>query len=96
MKKKKNNKSILLKRITLDKNEYDFITIKENEALQIIENTKEFKEKGTKYVKANFYERRKVGLRIFFREKKKEIIFSIIIIALTFLGQFIYDKWIKP
>lgn len=93
--KRLKNKQILIKRIRIKENEYDFIINDKKTALQVIENTKDLKE-GTKFVKANLYYRFMFSFIKFFREKNKEIIFSIILIALTLLGQFIYDKWINP
>ena len=61
----------------------------------MIEHTRDLKE-GIKFEKANLYDRFMFSLRRFFKEKTKEIIFSIILISLTLLGQYIYDKWIKP
>ena len=93
--KRLKNKQVLIKRIRLNENEYDFVINDEKTALHIIEHTKDLKE-GTKFIKANLYERFMFSFRKFFREKNKEIIFSIILIALTLLGQYIYDKWINP
>jgi hypothetical protein len=94
--KRQKNKTFLIKRIRLEENKYDFLINDEKAATHLIEHTKDLKDKGTKYVKANLYDRFLFSTRKFFREKTKEIIFSIILIALTLLGQYIYDKWIKP
>ena len=93
--KRLKNKKVLIKRKRTKKNGYDFINKEEKEAFNVVEHTKDLKV-GTKFVKANCYERFMFSLRTFFRDKTKEIIFSIIIISLTLLMQFIYDKWIKP
>lgn len=89
------NKQVLIKRLRIKENEYDFLLNDEKTAVHIIEHTKNLTE-GVKFIKANFYDRFMFFLRRFFREKTKEIFFSIILISLTLLGQYIYDKWIKP
>ena len=89
------NKQVLIKRTRIKENEYDFLINDEKTALHVIEHTKNITE-GMKFVKANLYDRFMFSLRRFFKEKNKEIIFSIILISLTLLGQYIYDKWIKP
>jgi hypothetical protein len=88
-------KQVLVKRIRLKENTYDFILDDEKAALHVIEHTKDFTD-GMKFEKANLYDRFMFSFRRFFKEKNKEIIFSIILIALTLLGQYIYDKWINP
>jgi hypothetical protein len=89
------NKQVLLKRIRLKENEYDFIINDKQTALNIIAHTKNNTD-GIKFVKANLYDRFMFSFRRFFSEKNKEIIFSIILITLTLLGQYVYDKWINP
>lgn len=89
------NKQVLVKRIRLKENTYDFILNDEKTASQIINSTKD-KTDGIKFVKANLYDKFMFSFRKFFRDKNKEIIFSIILIALTLLGQYVYDKWINP
>jgi len=94
--KKFKQKKVLVKRIRLDYNNYDFeLKNSETEANSFIKNTKDLTE-GIKYVRANLYERFTYSLEQFFKEKTKEIFFSIILIALTLLAQYVYDKWIKP
>jgi hypothetical protein len=93
--KRSKNKQVLIKRIRLEEKEYDFIINDEKTANTVVESTKE-NTTGTKFVKANLYERFTFSVGRFFKEKNKEIIFSILLIALTLLGQYIYDKWIKP
>jgi hypothetical protein len=89
-------KQILIKRIFYHDNSFDFMLKDEKDALHIIEHTKGENGKDVRFVKATFFEKFAYNTRKFFREKIKEIIFSIILIALTLLGQYIYDKWIKP
>lgn len=93
--KRLKNKEILIKRIRIEEKTYDFILKDKKESSHIIESTKN-KTNGIKFIRANCYDRFMFYLRKFFREKTKEIIFSIIIISLTILGQYIYDIWIKP
>ncbi len=93
--KRLKNKQVLLKRIRIKENTYDFILNDEKSASHVIGHTKDLTE-GIKFVKANLYDRFMFSFRKFFKEKNKEIIFSILLIALTLLGQYIYDKWINP
>jgi len=98
IKKMKRNKykQILIKRIFYRENTFDFMLKDEKTALHIIEHTKGENGKDIRFVKATFFDKFAYNLRKFFREKTKEIIFSTILISLTLLGQYIYDKWIKP
>jgi hypothetical protein len=93
--KRLKNKKILVKRIRVKEKTYDFILNNKETAPHIIESTKNGKG-GIKFIRANYFDRFMFSFRKFFREKTKEIIFSIILIALTLLGQYIYDIWIKP
>ena len=90
------NKQILIKRIYYYENSFDFILTDEKDAFHIIVETKGELGINVRFVNATFFEEFAYNIRKFFREKAKEIIFSIILIALTLLGQYIYDKWLNP
>ncbi len=92
---RKKNKKMLVKRINLKSNTYDFIIKDKCTAFRIIESTKNEK-CGIKFTKPNQYNKLIFYIGIFFRENKKAIVLAVIILLLTYPIKYILDKWICP
>lgn len=89
--KRSKNKNVWVKRMHLDKQTYDYISTELNKASHLIEfsanNTT-----GTKFVKPTFFDVVKIEIEQFFKQKKYEMVFAVIIIVLTVVIERLISK----
>ncbi|WP_299099549.1 hypothetical protein [uncultured Winogradskyella sp.] len=94
-KPKKSNKNILIKRVYLDKGNYDYVPVKEVDYYNLLTQTRG-RTSGHKYEKAEWNEVLKYKIKNILKNRHSEkIVYMIVGMLIALLGKYVYDVWIN-